>query len=348
MKPSDQQRADELREQAHLWRMRLADPETAGRWQRDFDQWLDAHPDNPTAYTRAVTVWQALGSLDEQILEQETVPVDALTSGSGPNTGLLRTGAGAKVYFAIAACLLAFVGWWATTVFITSPTPAARVYATETGEIRQFTLADGSLLILAPDSRVTMRMELERRRAHLEHGEALFDVVSNSARPFEVATGPVTVMVVGTVFEVRNSGGVSRVAVAEGKVMVTQRGARDPAGISSTQQIEVMAGQRVIAAEGSELSNPSHVSPESIAAWRNSRLVYENATLSELIDDANRYSKRPIVLDRIQPDTFSDTVTASFDSNDIDALLATLPALFPVALDLEDPERIVIRVSTGP
>ncbi|MEM8659860.1 MAG: FecR domain-containing protein [Pseudomonadota bacterium] len=345
---SDRQRADELREQAHLWRMRLADPETAGQWQRDFDQWLAAHPDNLVAYTRAVTVWQALGSIDEQILEQEIAPISAPIADLDSNTGSLRRSAVANTYYALAACLVVLVGWWAMTVFSTSPIPAARVYATETGEIRQFTLADGSLLTLAPDSRVTIRMEPEQRRAYLKHGEALFDVAGNSARPFEVAIGSLKVTVVGTVFEVRNSGGVSRVAVAEGKVIVTQRSPRDPVGISSTQQIEVMAGQRVVAANGSELSNPTPIEPEAISAWRNNRLVYENARLSELLDDANRYSKRPIVLDGIKPDVFRDTVTASFNSNDIDALLATLPALFPVELDLEDSERIVIRASAAP
>ncbi|MEM8562851.1 MAG: FecR domain-containing protein [Pseudomonadota bacterium] len=347
MKPSDRQRDDALHEQAHLWRVRLAEPEAADEWQQAFEQWLSAHPDHTVAYSRAVTVWEALGSLEEHISEHEITSETTPVAQPDKKMGSHHTYASAKARFALAACLLVFVGWWALSLFTTNPTSATRTYTTETREIRQFILADGSHLTLGPDSRVTLRMEAERRQADLDHGEALFNVVGHDARPFVVVNDTLTVTVVGTLFEVRDSGGVSRVAVAEGRVLVAQRGLPDAAGISSTQRIELRAGQRVLAMDGG-LSHPEPIASASIAAWRHDRLVYKNGTFRELIDDANRYSGRPVVLENVILDTMSDTVTASFDSKDIDSLLATLPALFPVTVDLSDPLRVVIRGKPGP
>ena len=83
--------------------------------------------------------------------------------------------------------------------------------------------------------------------------------------------------------------------------------------------------------------------PGSIGAWRTGRLVYVSATLGELVADANRFSTRHITLDPTIQHVDGITVTASFDSSDIDGLLAALPGIFPVTIDGSDSHQIVIR-----
>jgi transmembrane sensor len=80
-----------------------------------------------------------------------------------------------------------------------------RVLETAVGEQRRITLADGSQVDLAPDSRVSTRFTLARRDVRLVRGQAFFVVAHNAVRPFIVHANNLTVTAVGTEFDVRIS-----------------------------------------------------------------------------------------------------------------------------------------------
>ena len=85
------------------------------------------------------------------------------------------------------------------------------------------TLADGSVVDLAPESELVVRYRSRERLIALNHGEALFHVAKNPGRPFIVQAALTSVRAVGTVFNVeRGDQGVS-VTVVEGRVAVSQQ-----------------------------------------------------------------------------------------------------------------------------
>lgn len=89
-------------------------------------------------------------------------------------------------------------------------------------------LPDGSLVELKDGSRIAIEFSEAERRVRLTGGEAHFTVAKNSARPFVVETGGVTVRAVGTAFSVRLDAASVEVLVTEGEVTVDKLGVATP------------------------------------------------------------------------------------------------------------------------
>jgi ferric-dicitrate binding protein FerR (iron transport regulator) len=100
--------------------------------------------------------------------------------------------------------------------------PDLPVYQTASGEIKEVTLPDGSIVVLNEQS--TLRLDRafvrgKRRSVDLE-GEAFFDVESDSGNPFTISTSETRIEVLGTEFNLRAypMEDSTVVAVSEGKV----------------------------------------------------------------------------------------------------------------------------------
>jgi len=123
----------------------------------------------------------------------------------------------------IALALAVVVGIGITTIVRRRPsaTGPGRTYTTMTGQRATITLADGSHVILAPQSRLVVSRDfgVDTRSVALV-GEAYFDVASEAGASFIVQTGEVRTRVLGTVFDVRQYAGDRdvRVVVLSGKV----------------------------------------------------------------------------------------------------------------------------------
>jgi transmembrane sensor len=107
-----------------------------------------------------------------------------------------------------------------------------RSIATARGEREEVRLADGSVVTLAPHSRlIVLSMADGAREVRLE-GEAYFDVVHDESRPFTVRAHNTTVKDVGTRFAVRAYAGdtLVRVVVTHGQVRVSLDSAADSTG----------------------------------------------------------------------------------------------------------------------
>ena len=94
------------------------------------------------------------------------------------------------------------------------------LYATDIGERRSITLADGSTVDLNARSRLRIEFSQAERRVLLLEGQALFQVSKDKNRPFIVRSGNATVRAVGTQFDVNRNGSGTTVTVLEGRVAV--------------------------------------------------------------------------------------------------------------------------------
>jgi transmembrane sensor len=96
----------------------------------------------------------------------------------------------------------------------------ANTYATDIGEQRVMTLDDGSIVHLNSHSKFRVHMSHERRQIELLEGQALFEVAHDTARPFIVDSGNVSVRAVGTQFDVNQTRAGTVVTVVEGRVRI--------------------------------------------------------------------------------------------------------------------------------
>lgn len=337
-----------LIETAINWRARMDDDEASVEDRRAFYAWLRDHPDHPIAYRHAEQFWEGLGQLPSgpratdqgmDVVDPVEEVVDSTVNPRRRSLALIAFGVAASALFVMLLPTL----WQAAS---TDPPPNA-VYETGIGEIRDVALVDGSTVVVGSASRIEVSYETSLREVLLTAGEAYFDVIADSSRPFEVDAGDTTVRVVGTSFNMKRSEATIHVAVAEGIVEVAHRpdGDANPgtvAGVGTGPKVVLEAGQQVNGSRGG-LSPVSRIKPGAIAAWRRNRLVYDDTPLHEVIADANRYHAHEIVLEgqRIR----SRTVSATFDTRDVDGMLLALSELFGLSIDRSRERQIVLRAA---
>ncbi|MBU4434018.1 MAG: FecR domain-containing protein [Alphaproteobacteria bacterium] len=202
--------------------------------------------------------------------------------------------------------------------------PFGQTYRTTVGERRVVALADGSTIELNTDSQVRVRLSRERRAITLDRGQALFAVAHDTARPFIVTAGDTAVRAVGTRFEVYRTGTAVRVILAEGQVSVTQ--AHAPAATM------MRAGTRLDLG-GKAPARPVAIDVAAATGWTDGRLTFQDTPLAQAVIEANRYSRRKVVLGPGAP--ADERVSAIFNAGDTTAFVNGVSKL----LDLQSTAR---------
>lgn len=166
----------------------------------------------------------------------------------------------------------------------TSPRPVAeagapRVYATSTGQRADAYLPDGTHVVIAPESRVRVAADFgaQRRDVYVE-GEAYFEVVHDSTRPFTVFAANTSTLDIGTAFAVRSYAEerVVRVVVTEGKVVMSGAG-------------PLVAGDVGLLTEEGKASVRRRVDAAALVGWTRGELVFEDAPLAQVLQDLRRW-----------------------------------------------------------
>jgi transmembrane sensor len=286
--------------------------------------WLAADPRHGQAYEQAEDVILAVGDLYGAAEPRAVSVPGATTAPTRRSPAIAATAAGL-----LAASVVA------VTIIATTP----QTYETSPGQTRQIALSDGSRVTLAPGSKLRGASRWRPRALALDRGEAFFAVAPDEGHPFTVESGPTLVQVLGTRFNVHaGPSGQVRVEVEQGVVRVGAR--QGPADASVT----LRAGQQVVT-DGRD----RFVAPLSIPAgdWRRGRLAYEDAALSEIVADLNRYRRRQIRLE--SPDVGRLKLTTAFDVEAADRFVLKLPQVLPVRLrsDGRDGEVLEARPPSG-
>jgi transmembrane sensor len=199
-----------------------------------------------------------------------------------------------------AALVLAAGVWWLAPERPTEP----QRYVTAAARQQQIALTDGSVVNLNVSSEVRVRLTANERRVTLASGQAHFAVAHDTARPFIVTAGGVSVRAVGTAFSVRVGDAGVEVLVTEGKVEVTRGSASAGAsgavsGVAVPPQL--VAGQRaLIAPEGAVANAPiERVSADVLSAavrWHSQVMTFSDLPLRDAVVLFNRRNDTQLVL----------------------------------------------------
>ena len=271
MSDLDHERASD---EATAWLIRLREEPGDATLRADFEAWRAAAPAHKAAWAEVAQTFDLIGPA-----MPPTGPADEERALPVPRTFSRRVLAGGAVA-ALAACL----------VLVFLPGLLLRLnadYATDTGEWRELSLADGSTVDLAPQTAITIAMAPDRRAVHLLAGRAFFRVTPDAARPFQVQAGDVRATVLGTAFDVRLLQDGADVAVTEGTVRVDY-------GVA-------LAGSQILKAnDWLRLTPQGQVAGNApageIGAWRQGQLVAHNRTVGEVIDELRPYFSGLIVI----------------------------------------------------
>ena len=261
-----------------------------------FHAWLQEAPENQSVYLELESVWR--------ISERAMAPVDRVRSDAAARFAAEVRGVLAKRQLnrtwalgtgVVVAAVVAAIGTLLTFFMSHAVRHMTSVhYETKYGEHRPVSLADGSVIDLNTNSRVSARISEDVREVTLEWGEAFFTVAHDPSHPFKVKVDSDVLTAKGTQFSVRReaAGRVSTL-VLEGRVEVpNHNGVKGSNGQVSSQPLIADSGTAVVITPGhTEVEDIGPAAVQDRIAWTGGNIVIDG-TLADAIEEFNRYSKR--------------------------------------------------------
>lgn len=297
--------AERIRDEAAYWFTRRNGQDLSPEEHARFTAWLDADEQHRHEYAVLDGVWNAADLIPAARLRR-------LCEDPRP--------AGHRRFVQLAAATVAAValglGW-----MLLPATEYRETLQTRVGERQDVTLPDGSVVQLNSLTRLVIHYQADRRSVELQRGEALFSVSHDPDKPFVVLAGSGQVMVTGTRFDVLRAGGEVHVAVESGTVQVSGKAAGQPVILTAGKGTHIDDQGLVAPAQAIDL--------QAVVAWREGKLVFDNATLAEVAVQVSRYREQPLHVD---PAVAGLRFSSVFRLDDTDALLSALPRLLPVQI----------------
>lgn len=296
-------------DEAADWLVRWHDQGMTEAEHADFERWRARSAAHRQAWSRAELLMGRLGDLPRDW----AMPVlDRTVRHARPS----RRQVVAKLAALLAVAPAAWLGWqvageqgWTADV------------RTATGEQRRLTLADGSRLLLDTDTAVDIVFDSSQRTLYLRKGAISIETAPDDnglQRAFSVHTALGRLRALGTRFTVRRSEDAVHLAVTEGAVEVTLRGAAAAHSVVQAGQQTVLTEQGVAALEP--------VSAQQ-QAWVQGMLMADALPLADVCAALSRY--RSGIL-HCAPEVAQLRVSGAYPLTDTDRALAMLQATYPI------------------
>jgi len=352
----------QILDEACVWFVDFRVGDVDERANERFDDWLRRSPEHIRAYMEIAKTYVVLPTLaaNRKIDVQELIgyarsdgnvvpfehapPNETERVGTSPGRSARhhrpRLFSGPLAAAVVIACLTASIVAWLVALHL--PT-----YATEIGERRSITLADGSTIDLNARSKIRINFSEHERGVELIDGQALFEVAKDKTRPFVVHSGAAVVRAVGTEFDVYRKKSGTTVTVVEGRVTVGHEGSDDlitlpeppkSPQVPSAVSTFLSAGEQMTVTDRT-MAAPKRANVAAATAWVQHRLIFEGSRLSDVVEDFNRYNTRQLIIE--DPALQDIRVSGVYSSTDPASLIRFLRAQPGVEVnETEDDVRI--------
>jgi transmembrane sensor len=157
-------------------------------------------------------------------------------------------------------------------------------YRSVSGKSIRVALDDGSSVVLAPASHLTVKGQ----QLALD-GTGYFEIRHKPGRTLAIQAGDFLVTDIGTRFSVGNETDGVSVDVAEGSLSVTSGRLAKP--------IALAAGHGLRADRSSGTVRLTSVDPRQVASWRSGKLQFDQVPLALVARDVSRYSGELVTVD---------------------------------------------------
>lgn len=299
---------DDPRNELHLDDMRRIRAASRGTPSRDVDR-----------------MWTRLHASIDAARESGTAPSGPARA--VPRVARLSAGTRSRAVWASAAVVLVAAG---VAAFVrlsragASAPPAAtsHVYATGPAQTATVRLRDGTRVVLAPESRLSVPDAFgdSERVVNLD-GQAFFDVVHDGAHPFRARAKGAVAEDIGTRFELRAYGDEQGVSVIVTAGAVTFGHASAAATGGAAEGVVVRRGERARTDGSGGPTVLDHV-PADLTDWTTGRLSFAKTPLADVARTLGRWYD----LDVQVPDAAmrARPVTADFDTQSPREMVAAL------------------------
>lgn len=317
---------------AARWLVRLRDGGDDEALIAEWLAWCDAAPENLDAFEQIKATWKQSGAALHAAPPSTTPSAAVPVAPRRRRWRALARAAGIALAVGLSAALLS------------QPMGPTHTLSTAVALHATNPLPDGSVVELGARSRIATRYSEAERRVVIQEGEAFFDVAHDPGRPFVVQVGDLSIIAVGTAFNVRSGAGRVVVTVTEGRVRLA-RAAAPATDAPPTPVVEAGAGEQAVFAATAGTLEVARADPAVATAWREGVLKFVHEPLDAVVANLNRYSSREIVLD--DPRLAQLRYTGTVFSTRLDDWLDAVEGVFPVTVTDDGTDRILLVVRGG-
>lgn len=322
--------------------------------QTELLQWAESSQDNQKFFDEMVQLWSLTDAYEDDSFEADTsaawnkldkrIDDGNRSAASGGSARIIPLGLRSVWRVAAATLLLIAASYGVYSVWVGNMQDVPQVVAIETpaDETREYTLPDGTQVVLNENTRLSYLEDFTERTVELS-GEAFFDVAHREDSPFVIATGDVETTVLGTAFNLRAYPNEDKVEVTvqRGKVRLAKKAADQV--LQPDQSVTLEEGntgvfdlkeQKAVKSEG-QLINAD--------AWKTGIINLDGLEMKQVITVLQRYYD-------IQIDVENDAIlncpitNLYFDNEPLDTVLAGLE--YVMHLNVKQPSDSVV-VFTG-
>lgn len=314
-------RQEAIEDRALDWLIRRNAPDWTEEEQVELDVWLDESMAHKAAFWRADHLWQQADRIRSLGIDS-----DERADNNKPRRRWWPA--------AIAASLIAAVGLGGLSLkpmLFEQPAPQIQQvrFNTPVGGRRLVPLVDGSKVELNTQTVLRTAVSRHKREVWLDSGEAFFEVAHREGEPFVVHAGRQTITVLGTKFSVRRDRDRVTVNVLEGRVRVD-----DGQGVSAHAAI-ITAGDTAISRGASTLiATKSEERVADALAWRDGMLTFDQAPLSDVAAEFNRYNRTRLVV--TDPAAGQIPIGGSFQASSVDSFTRLLRDAYGLKIEHDD------------
>jgi transmembrane sensor len=299
-------------QQAAEWYARLR-TEHAGQQERELWQaWLDADASHRAA-------WAQVEQISSHFAPLQEVPNPRRVSDT-----LLKAEARLRqrrrLLGSFAGMAMAGGLGWATWRYTPLPGLVATLradYRSDTGEIREILLTDGTRVWLNTASAFDQHYAADKRRLVLVRGEMLVETGHAASAPFVVETHHGQLRPLGTRFSVRLDGNATHLAVFDGRVEVRINEGDATAIVPAGQQLQFNA----------RALQPMQPADANREAWSRGLLYAQDIPLAEVMAELRRYHHGYL---GVAPEVAGLRVFGTLPLQDRERSLAMLESVLPV------------------
>ncbi len=281
--------------------------------------WLNATPSNKSYFLQFEKIWISSKNVSAQSkistedawlrFKEKTNNKQAMPYQLKPTYTWLKVAA---------SFILVAAGWWVYTLF--SPVSYLSVVAGNTVTTKN--LPDGSALTLNKNSRISYADNFKHNRSiRLEKGDVFFNVAHDKTKPFIIKVDRVSVLVVGTSFNIKHLGNLTEVIVETGIVKVSL----------GKNEVDLYKGEKIIIKSNSKELVKSPNTDLLYNYYRSKEFITNNTPLWKLIHVLNREYHTNIVIN--DPDIKNLTLNTTFKTTaSLDFILKVICQTFNLKL----------------
>lgn len=189
-------------------------------------------------------------------------------------------------------------------------------FTSATAELRDMTLADGTLVTLGPDSSIALKINTGYRELSLLSGMAYLNVTEDNNRPFAVRIAGLTAFSNNGAFDISKDADFVTISVERG--IVTTRGFPQAPG----PELTLEAGQWMRFGGPRSIDRGTREA-EQVAAWREGLIVAEKEPISAVVARIARWRQGQVMM--MSPWLGAQRISGVFDlQNPIVALEAAV------------------------